>query len=164
MPRNIRTRQYTSGVLCCFLSSQISSNFMFVLEVFAAQWKRDMRKYIQVQQGSILKATWYGMQSVSDTFALYLLPSKTAMNGTCYIKLLKLRLHIKIHLCSILVHDSVLCHKSKAVRSIFRRSKFRLLTGQIIAQIWTQKGIYREIWKIKWQKNSYQVLWNLLKS
>lgn len=102
--------------------------------------------------------------SVSGTSALYFLPSKTTMNGTCYINLLKLRLHMKIHLCSILVHDVDLCQKSKAVRSIFKRSKFRRLTGQTTAQIWTQKRIYREIWKIKWQKNSCQVLWNLLKS
>lgn len=47
------------------------------------------------------------------------------MNGTSYVKLLqeKLDLHMHIHECTVVFHDSAPCHQSNVVEDVFEQDQ-----------------------------------------
>lgn len=66
---------------------------------------------------------------MSDIAALYFLPSKTTMDRSRYLNLLreKSKFHMNVHRCSILMHDGVSCHMSKADKDYLPTKKIQAL-------------------------------------
>ena len=67
--------------------------------------------------------------SANGRAGLYFLPPGSTMNGSKYLELLKekLVLHMKIHNCTIFMHDGAPCHKSRLVQQFLDSQHIKVL-------------------------------------
>lgn len=110
---NIKIGKYNSGVHCYFLISQVSSYFRLVIEVFAAQCERDIRKDIQVQQWHISCLSPIIPVIMFGASILYLLTPKSTVNGSHYLLLshYNLKLEMQAHWYFSLMHEVAPFHR-----------------------------------------------------
>lgn len=71
----------------------------------------------------------WGAMSAMGTSGLFFLEKNTTMNGEKYKKLLqdKLILHMRVHQCSVFMHDGAPCHRSRTVKDFLNQANVTVL-------------------------------------
>ena len=69
--------------------------------------------------------------SSNGTAGLFFLPTETTMNRIRYRKMLddKVEIHLTIHECNMLMHDSSPCHRSKLASDFLQEKEYQKLDG-----------------------------------